>query len=90
MIDRARQRLAAPRTRPFDAVATVATTAWRRNLAYLCNEQVVALDLSKREFGLPVMRVVVPGLEPYHLVKDFILGSRARRASLGASPVGGR
>ena len=97
LIDRARQRLAAPGTRPFDAVATRCNDSLEEDLAYLLQglsgagiEQVVALDLSKREFGLPVMRVVVPGLEPYHLVKDFILGSRARRASLGASPVGGR
>ena len=97
LIDYARERLVPPGTRPFDAVATRCNDSLEEDLAYLLQglssagiEQVVALDLSEREFGLPVIRVVVPGLEPYHLVKDFILGPRAARASMGASPVGER
>jgi YcaO-like protein with predicted kinase domain len=40
---------------------------------------VVAVDLSRPEIGIPVVKVVVPGLEPYH-TPLYQPGARARRA----------
>lgn len=40
--------------------------------------RVVVVDLTKPEFGLPVVRVIVPGLEPT-LRPDYIPGRRGRR-----------
>jgi YcaO-like protein with predicted kinase domain len=42
-------------------------------------EQAVCVDLTKPEFGIPVVRVVVPGLETYHHVPGYLPGPRARR-----------
>jgi ribosomal protein S12 methylthiotransferase accessory factor len=39
--------------------------------------EIVVVDLTKQEFGIPVVRVVVPGLEG--LVEDnYVPGARAR------------
>lgn len=40
--------------------------------------EVIVVDLTKREIGVPVVRVIVPGLEVYALDKDRI-GERCRR-----------
>ncbi len=42
--------------------------------------QVVAVDLTKPELGVPVVRVVVPGLEPTHEAPGYVPGPRAQRA----------
>lgn len=50
-------------------------------LAQLVNigiEEVVCVDLSKPELGIPVVRVVIPGLEGPHDEDDYIPGSRVR------------
>ncbi|MDI1430201.1 YcaO-like family protein [Polyangium sorediatum] len=41
--------------------------------------QVVAVDLTRSEFGIPVVRVVIPGLEPPHEIPGLIPGARAQR-----------
>jgi ribosomal protein S12 methylthiotransferase accessory factor len=41
-------------------------------------EQVVVVDLSKEEIGIPVVRVVIPGLEGIHDVPGYLAGPRAR------------
>ncbi|MCW2243857.1 YcaO-like family protein [Azospirillum canadense] len=41
-------------------------------------EEVVAVDLTKPEFGIPVARVVIPGLEGIDESPDYLLGARAR------------
>jgi YcaO-like protein with predicted kinase domain len=41
-------------------------------------QQILALDLTKPEFGLPVARVVIPGLEPKFREKKYRPGKRAR------------
>ncbi len=43
-------------------------------------EQAVAVDLSKAEFSIPVVRVVIPGLEAPHDQPGYRPGRRARRA----------
>jgi ribosomal protein S12 methylthiotransferase accessory factor len=42
-------------------------------------EQVVAVDLTKSELGIPVMRVVIPGLESLHDIPGIVPGARAQR-----------
>ena len=47
--------------------------------------QVVAVDLTKPEFGIPVVRIVVPGLEGADGSAKFLPGARARAVD-GARP----
>jgi ribosomal protein S12 methylthiotransferase accessory factor len=42
-------------------------------------QNVVVINLTRAEFGLPVVRVIIPGLEPA-LGPGYRLGPRARRA----------
>lgn len=42
-------------------------------------DEVVAVDLTKPEFGIPVVRVVIPGLEGIDESPDYLLGERAQR-----------
>lgn len=42
--------------------------------------QVVAVDLTRPEFGVPVVRVVIPGLEGSDHLPDYTPGERARAA----------
>jgi ribosomal protein S12 methylthiotransferase accessory factor YcaO len=44
--------------------------------------RVVVVDLTKPEFGLPVVRVIVPGLEPI-LGSDYLPGRRGKTALAG-------
>ena len=48
-------------------------------------EEVVVVDLSKSEIGIPVVRVVIPGLEAPHDDPDYVVGPRARAAAGGRS-----
>lgn len=43
--------------------------------------EAVAVDLTKPEFGIPVVRVVVPGLEGVDHSPDYVLGARAGTVS---------
>ncbi|HYG87994.1 MAG TPA: YcaO-like family protein [Azospirillum sp.] len=43
-------------------------------------DEVVAIDLTKPEFGIPVVRVVIPGLEGIDESPDYLLGLRAQGA----------
>jgi YcaO-like protein with predicted kinase domain len=46
--------------------------------------RVVAVELTKPEFGLPVVRVVIPGLEgPEEKIPDYVHGARARTVPEG-------
>lgn len=42
-------------------------------------EQVLAVDLTREEFGLPVVRVVIPGLESVDDSPKYVHGARAQR-----------
>jgi ribosomal protein S12 methylthiotransferase accessory factor len=48
--------------------------------------QVVVVDLTKREIGIPVVRVVIPGLEPLDDVPGYIRGVRAKRRAEERAP----
>jgi ribosomal protein S12 methylthiotransferase accessory factor len=41
-------------------------------------EQVAVVDLTKAEFGIPVVRVVIPGLEGMDHSKKYVPGTRAK------------
>ena len=48
------------------STATILTQMWRGNSTALRSagiSEVVAVDLTREEFGIPVVRVIVPGLE---------------------------
>ena len=47
--------------------------------------QVLAVDLTKPAFGLPVARIVIPGLEGPHDDDGYVPGARARAAGARAS-----
>jgi YcaO-like protein with predicted kinase domain len=46
--------------------------------------RVVAVDLTRPEFGLPVVRMVIPGLEALGLLPDYSPGRRARARLMAA------
>lgn len=51
-------------------------------------EQAVAVDLTRPEFGIPVVRVVIPGLEGLDESPDYVYGARAAFRLAGAIPEG--
>lgn len=53
--------------------------ATRTRLSHAGVEEVLAVDLTKREFGIPVVRVVIPGLEGSDEVPGHVPGERALR-----------
>jgi ribosomal protein S12 methylthiotransferase accessory factor len=48
-------------------------------------DQVVAVDLTRPEFDLAVVRVVIPGLEAPDDDEDYVPGPRARAARNGGA-----
>ncbi len=90
LIQRARERLRVDGRRPFDATPTSSNETLEEDLAVLLRllaraglDRALVVDLSKPEFGIPVVRVVVPGLETYHHVEGYTPGERAQRALAG-------
>ncbi|WP_375767467.1 YcaO-like family protein [Archangium gephyra] len=74
-----------PPARHFQDVPTFAgrsfeeDVAWElERLAAVGLRQVVVVDLSRPEFCVPVVRVVVPGLEALHDAPGYVPGRRAR------------
>jgi len=84
----ARGWLAEPITgRRFDAVPTFESDDIQADidhalerLARIGAGRIVAVDLTKPELGIPVVRIVVPGLEGAHqgIHSDYVPGARAR------------
>jgi YcaO-like protein with predicted kinase domain len=59
--------------------------AWLLNcLKSVGIDEIVCVDLSREEIGIPVVRVVVPGLEAPHDEDDYVPGPRAQAAARGA------
>lgn len=81
---------AAPGTRDFALCPSRSTRTIEEDLAHQLDrlravgiEEVVAVDLTKPEFGIPVARVVIPGLEGLDESPDYLYGAR------GVARVGG-
>lgn len=53
----------------------------RLQAAGIC--EVVVVDLTRREFRVPVVRVLIPGLECLHDTPGYVPGARARRQRQG-------
>jgi len=49
-------------------------------------EQVIVVDLTKRELGIPVVRVVIPGCESLDEAPGYVPGPRARKLLVEARP----
>ena len=47
--------------------------------------EILAVDLTKPYFGIPVVKVIVPGLEGYHKSPGYLLGDRGRQVQQRAS-----
>jgi YcaO-like protein with predicted kinase domain len=72
----------APATRAFrDQGRLVETDTFEGDLTVMLEAvRAVGVDLSKKEIGIPVVKVVVPGLEGPPFITDYTPGERARRA----------
>jgi YcaO-like protein with predicted kinase domain len=79
---------AAPAVRPFSKTARLREAdTFEQDLELLLEavratgaERAVVVDLSKSRIGIPVVKVVVPGLEGPPFVPGYVEGKRARRA----------
>lgn len=78
--------------RQFTDCPTKSTETFEDDLAWLLErlgsvgvEQVLTIDLSRSEFGISVIRAVIPGLEAPHDDPDFVAGPRARGMRAGLS-----
>ncbi|MFU8840907.1 MAG: YcaO-like family protein [Nitriliruptoraceae bacterium] len=66
----------------FDGATFAEDVAWEvERLTAVGIDEVVVVDLTKPEFGLPVVRVVIPGLEGVHRAPGYTPGSRGRAAA---------
>jgi ribosomal protein S12 methylthiotransferase accessory factor len=79
------QLLTAPPMRSFQDVPTWNAETFDEDIARELDRlrsagmrQVIVVDLTKPVFGLPVVRVVIPGLEGSDHVPGYALGTRAR------------
>jgi YcaO-like protein with predicted kinase domain len=86
VVDRVRREIEDGRClRRFEDVPTFEADLFEDDLAWLLDglcgiglRTVMAVDLTKPAIGIPVFRVVVPGLEPPHEVPGYVPGGRAR------------
>jgi YcaO-like protein with predicted kinase domain len=81
-----RASLSSPGRRPFSATSSHVQDTFEEDIAFMLERlrcaglaTVVVVDLTKPEFGVPVFRVVVPGLETYHQIQGYLPGKRALR-----------
>ncbi|RKG88422.1 hypothetical protein D7V88_14355 [Corallococcus terminator] len=72
--------------RCFQDVPTFAGQSFNEDVAWELErlvaaglKQVVVVDLTWPEFGIPVVRVVIPGLEPLFEVAGYVPGTRGRQ-----------
>ncbi len=71
--------------RPFCEVPSFENRSFEEDIAVACDrlsavgiDEMVVVDLTRPEFGIPVVRVVIPGLEPLDEVPGYRPGPRAR------------
>lgn len=70
----------------FEADDIESDLSWQKErLAERGFERLLVVDLTKREFDIPVVRVIVPGLEPSRETPGWVPGTRARRVVEGDS-----
>jgi YcaO-like protein with predicted kinase domain len=93
-VARARSQILCQGERSLSATPSTVHCTLEEDLRWLLNalnaarlDEVIVVDLTKPEFGIPVVRVVVPGLEPYHGVHGARAGGRAIQGSEAARGV---
>lgn len=71
--------------RQFRDVPTRVTASCADDVAWACErlatvgiDQVAVVDLAKPDIGIPVVRVIIPGLEALHDAPGYVPGARAR------------
>jgi ribosomal protein S12 methylthiotransferase accessory factor len=71
--------------RDFRAVPTTDHPTFDEDLTYMLRrlqavgiKRAVMVDLTRPEFGIPVAKMVIPGLEALRVSADYILGPRGR------------
>jgi YcaO-like protein with predicted kinase domain len=68
----------------FDADDLADDVRWQlRQLRSVGIERVIAIDLTRSDFGIPVVRIVIPGLEWDCSHPDYVPGPRAQRINGG-------
>jgi len=84
---------AAPAMRGFDEAPDFEGESFDEDVAWELErlrqaglEQAVVVDLTRPEFAIPVVRVVVPGLEPLYDTPGYVPGARANRCLRGTAP----
>jgi ribosomal protein S12 methylthiotransferase accessory factor len=85
-VARARREVEGQRgTRRFSDVPTLVTTSCADDVHWACERlsaagigEVVVVDLTKADVGIPVVRVIVPGLEGLHDAPGYVDGERVR------------
>ncbi len=82
---RARAVLHRQGTRRFDATASYVHDTFEQDIEIIVSHlqqaglgRVTVVDLTKREYGIPVFRVIVPGLETSRRIDGYVPGPRAR------------
>jgi YcaO-like protein with predicted kinase domain len=72
--------------RDFQQVPTWSSTSFEQDIAWELErlravgiKQVVTVDLTKSDFGIPVVRVIIPGLEGMDHSPKYVPGERARK-----------
>lgn len=88
-----RRHVAIPGTRSFEEAPTFDASTSNADLAHLLERitavglgQVLVVDLSRAEFGIPVARVVIPGLEGPTEIEGWSPGRRAKAVLAGDNP----
>ena len=86
VVERARKRLLLTGRRRFQDTPTQVNETFEEDVESILKAlgraglaQAIVVDLTKAEFGVPVARVVVPGLETYHQVQGYVPGKRAQQ-----------
>lgn len=87
---RAREEIAAPGSRGFHEAPTFDGPTFEADVRFALDRlaavgirQAISVDLGKPEIGVPVVRVIVPGLEAIREVPGYTPGPRARARSTG-------
>jgi YcaO-like protein with predicted kinase domain len=83
--------------RSYRSVATFDGTSFEEDLSWMLTrlkavgiERAVLVDLTRSEFGIPVARMVVPGLEALRVSANHILGPRGRAQQARLSQLSGQ
>jgi ribosomal protein S12 methylthiotransferase accessory factor len=91
VIERTRAEIARPGARSFRDAPTFVRETFEEDVAFLLERlrtvgvgEAVCVDLTRPELGIPVVRVIVPGLESVHEAPGYVPGPRARRAAEAA------